>query len=494
MSAGPAPQTILPPPENVLWRWPFSPKAWERTPREVRDFFLAQSSGYQQLRNENLELQQTVAALTARLNKDSKNSSKPPSSDSPAQKARRKRAKEQAPENMTTPNTSRKKRGARPGHPGHGPVLLEPTQPPTEVRPDTCTGCGGQHFSHFVRYDTRQRIEIHIERSVEHAHCFEGTCGACGVVTRPALPQPFRTGFGPTATTLAGFLTGLFPGTRRAVRDFFQQVLEIPIDLGTVQKLIDRNSCAIEPLYDAIGEIARKAPVNHIDETSQFLYHQLAWLWAMVNRSVAYYKIHVNRSGEAFRALIGDWAGTLVADDYVVYRDWPHDKQSCIPHLQRHATGVAENPDLEIARFGKRMLEELSRLSAMAHAPPTMGQFLAWLMRISRLLNNHAERKDDAGTLARAIQRQKRDLWTFLVVPGVEHTNNRAERAVRFGVIWRKRSLSIQSDKGCRWVERLLTMRETCRLQDVPAYAVLRDAVRAHLEGDRPDLSWLPAA
>lgn len=493
MSPRLASQSAFPPTENVLWRWPFPPDAWERTPREVRDFFLVQTAGLQQLRAENLELQKAIAALTARLNKDSKNSSKPPSSDSPAQKARRKRDKQQAAE-KTSPATPPKKRGARPGHPGHGPVLLEPTQPPIEVRPDCCTGCGGQHFSHFVHYDTRQHIEIRIERSVEHAHCFEGTCGVCGTVTRPALPQPFRTGFGPTATTLAAFLTGLFPGTRRAVRDFFQQVLEIPIDLGTVQKLIDRSSQAIEPLYDAIGGIARTAPVNHVDETSQFLHHQLVWLWVMANRSVAYYKIHKNRSAEAFRALIGDWAGTLVADDYVVYRDWPHDKQSCIPHLQRHATAAAESPDPEIGRFGKRMLEELSRLSAMAHAPPTMGQFLAWLMRISRLLNSHAERTDDAGTLARAIQRQKRDLWTFLVVPGVEPTNNRAERAVRFGVLWRKRSLSIQSEKGCRWVERLLTVRETSRLQGVPFYAVLRDAVRAHLEGARPDLAWLPAA
>lgn len=496
MATLPPPKTacVPPQPESVLWRWPFSPADWGCTPPPVREFCLAQAASCNQLRDENRQLKATVAALTARLNRNSRNSSRPPSSDSPAQKDRRQRAKKPDPAKPADFEAPPKKRGAREGHPGHGPVLLEPTQPPIDVRPVTCSHCNGNHLSHFVLYDTRQRVEIRIVRDVEHARCFEATCDDCGAITRPVLPTPFETGFGPCATTLAVALTGLFPATRRAVRDFFRHVLNIPIDLGTVQKLVDRGSQAIVPLYNAVGELARKAPVNHVDETSQFLFHKLAWLWVMANHAVAYYKVLTTRSAEAFQTLIGGWAGTLVADDYIVYRDWPHDKQSCIPHLLRHATAVAENPDPTIASFGKRMKEELSRLSAMAHAPPTLGQFQAWLMRLSRLLNDHADRKDDAGRLARAITRQKRQLWTFLVVPGVEHTNNRAERAIRFGVIWRKRSLSIQSEKGCRWVERILTVRETCRLQGVSPFSVLLDAIRAHLEGRSPDLSWLPAA
>ena len=490
MLAHPAHQPTCMPPRDVLWRWPFTPDDWVATPQSVRDFCLLQTREGDRLREENRRLKATVETLSARVNQNSQNSNRPPSSDSPAQKARRKdREKSASTEtlNADTPASPAKKRGAREGHPGHGPVLLEPTNAPIDLRPLACTRCGGDHLCDFALYDTRQWIEIRIERDVEHARCFQATCQDCGAAVRPDLPQKFQTGFGPRATTMAVALTGLFPAPRRPLRDFFRQVLGIPIELGTVQKLIDRGSKAIEPIYDATAEIARKAPVNHIDETSQFLFHELAWLWVMANHAVAYYKVLSSRSADAFRTLIGDWSGTLVADDYVVYRDWPHGKQSCIPHLMRHATAVEENADPSIAAFGQRIKQELSRLSEMAHAPPTVGQFQAWLMRISRLLQDHADRKDDAGKLARAIMRQKRQLWTFLVVPGVEHTNNRAERAVRFGVIWRKRSLSIQSEKGCRWVERILTVRETCRLQGANLFDVLLDAVTAHLEGRAPD-------
>ena len=66
---------------------------------------------------------------------------------------------------------------------------------------------------------------------------------------------------------------------------------------------------------------------------------------------------------------------------------------------------------------------------------------------------------------------------------GVEPTNNRAERALRFGVQWRKRSLGTASDKGNRWVERILSLKETCRLRSVATYHVLVDAVASFFRG-----------
>ena len=62
------------------------------------------------------------------------------------------------------------------------------------------------------------------------------------------------------------------------------------------------------------------------------------------------------------------------------------------------------------------------------------------------------------------------NLKTAPVQSGVDPTNNRAERALRFGVTWRKRSLGTASDKGNRWVERILSLKETCRLQTRPTY------------------------
>jgi transposase len=74
-------------------------------------------------------------------------------------------------------------------------------------------------------------------------------------------------------------------------------------------------------------------------------------------------------------------------------------------------------------------------------------------------------------------------LWTFTRVAGVPATNNTAERALRHGVLWRKTSYGTQTEHGDRLVERLLTIRETCRLQGRRLHAYLTDAITANLHG-----------
>jgi transposase len=82
-------------------------------------------------------------------------------------------------------------------------------------------------------------------------------------------------------------------------------------------------------------------------------------------------------------------------------------------------------------------------------------------------------------------------LWVLLLAHGVATTNNRAERALRFAVMWRKRSQGTNSDKGSRWVERILSLKETCRLKARSTYTVLVDAVRCYFHGQLPDTTWL---
>src|SRR5262249_42325280 len=127
----------------------------------------------------------------------------------------------------------------------------------------------------------------------------------------------------------------------------------------------------------------------------------------------------------------------------------------------------------------------------MATAPPTGGEWRAWYARLCRLIDQYHDRQDDAGKFARRLLREMDSLWVFLAHHGVEPTNNRAERALRFGVLWRKRSLGTASDKGNRWVERILSLRETCRLQAQSTYTVLVDAVTSFFAGQQPDLSWI---
>ena len=82
-------------------------------------------------------------------------------------------------------------------------------------------------------------------------------------------------------------------------------------------------------------------------------------------------------------------------------------------------------------------------------------------------------------------------LWVFLLEDGVEPTNNRAERALRFAVLWRKLMMGSFNEKGDRWVERILSLRETCRLRQLPTYPILVEAVTCLFQNRTPDVSWI---
>jgi transposase len=83
-------------------------------------------------------------------------------------------------------------------------------------------------------------------------------------------------------------------------------------------------------------------------------------------------------------------------------------------------------------------------------------------------------------------------LWNFTEIAGVDPTNNRAERALRFAVLLRKRSGGTRTDHGDRFIERMLTVRETCRLQGRSMHDYMLGAITAALHG-RPTPSLLPA-
>src|SRR5499427_3288857 len=211
----------------------------------------------------------------------------------------------------------------------------------------------------------------------------------------------------------------------------------------------------------------------------------------MVSDTAALYMIHPHRSKEAFAALIDDWAGILVSDGYGVYQHWVSARQTCLAHLIRSARGLVARPQSDLAACGAWALAELRRLCHMATAPPTGGEWQAWYARLCRLIDQYHDRQDDAGRFARRLLREMDSLWVFLAHHGVEPTNNRSERALRFGVLWRKRSLGTASTKGNRWVERILSLKETCRLHARATYAVLVDAVTSFFQGHQPDLSWI---
>lgn len=438
---------------------------WQQTPLSVRLVVLT--------------LLKRLEALETRLKQDSSNSSRPPSTDAPATKHQRR---------MPTPK--RRQPGGKPGHPGHPQVLLEPTAT-VSLFPEGCS-CGQLRLGEFTPYHTHQVIELPVIRpDVTHWLLHRGQCLSCGAVCKAVLPAEQVSGYGPRLTGFIGELAGIVGASRSAVQDLCSSVFGIPLSKGAIQKLVDRVSAAILPYYTAIGQVARTSLVNYIDETSWLTGGDRRWLWVMANLLVAYFQIHPTRSKGAFAQLIADWAGILVSDGYLVYQHWQGLRQSCLAHLIRTAKGLTESMEAGMARFGVRVHAELQRLCHMGKERPTVGQWRAWYARFRALITRHSPRADKAGTFARRLQREGEALWVFLDVPGVECTNNVAERAHRFGVLWRKRSQGTCSEKGNRWVERVLSLRHTCRIRGRPTFPLLVEAVSCLFKGEKLDLRWL---
>jgi transposase len=425
------------------------------------------------------QLQERVDTLEARLTQNSTTSSRPPSTDAPYKRSQQR-----------TTSTTPRKAGGKPGHPGYRQVLC-PATTMRELRPARCA-YGHTTFALITPYYTHQVIELpSIAMEVTHWVLYPGWCGGCGRWTKAQVPAEHAMGYGPRFRALMGELAGTYGNSRRMVQTFCASVLQVPISLGAIQKVIDGVAQAIEPHYTAIATQARHAPVNYIDETPWFLTNTLQWLWVMVSDSVAFYLIHPRCSQAAFAALIDDWAGLLVSDGYGVYQTWGAHRQTCLAHLLRTAQGLAERQHAALAACGTWALAERQRLCYMATAPPTGGEWRAWYARLCKLIDQYHDRQDDAGRFARRLLREMDSLWVFFAHYGVEPTNNRAERALRFGVLWRKRSLGTASTKGNRWVERSLSLKETCRLHARATYAVLVDAVSSFLQGHQSDLSWI---
>jgi transposase len=459
--------------------WPFSEEDWHQTPPSVQTYVVELQRQLGDLKQQYNQLQKQVDMLQGRVDTTSQTSSKPPSSDSPFKEPKGGKRRQ-----------SSGKRGAKKGHAGFGPTLLEPTEV-QHIYPASCP-CGHMEMGPPQLYHTHQVIELPpIDMQISHFLLHQAACVGCGRIIKADVPSQYATGYGPRLSGLIGELSGMYGTSRRLIQHFCHAVLHIPISLGGIQKVIDRVSCAIVPHYEAIAEVARNATVGSIDATPWFCHSTLQWLWTMTTDTVSLFLIHANRSKEAFFDLIDDWKGILVADGYGVYQTWVNRRQTCLAHLIRTTRGLAEKSNPELAACGRWALKELQRLCHMAQAPPSGGEWNAWYARFCTLIGRYRERPDDAGRLARRLQREMASLWVFLCEHGVEATNTRAERSLRFGVLWRKRSGGTDSVKGNHWVERSVSLRQTCRQIGQSTFPVLVDAVTNLFGGRQPDLSWL---
>jgi transposase len=439
------------------------------------------------LETEVADLRGQLRELQARLKQDATNSSLPPSANPPQGRKPVKKRK------------SKRKRGGQPGHQAH----LRERLPPERVQkvipfvPANCHDCGAALSKAAGPHDPEPTWHQYVELPpmVAQVTEYQGharTCSQCGTVTRAAIPEEIRAHtFAANLTAAIAYFTGRLHVSRRDTEEAVETLFHVPLSLGTVSNLEQESSAALAPAHAEAQQAVQQAAVKHIDETGWKEAGKKRWLWAGATATVACFLISISRGLPGLLALLGGKIkGILCSDRWSVYRCWKTAlRQVCWAHLKRDFQKLVDRGGAakQYGRLGLAAVQILfhewhlfrgggSRAQMQRELEPIRALMREWLGDGTRC------RDPKVAAFCQNLLDLEPALWTFLY-QRVEPTNNHAERILRTGVLWRKNAFGCQSDAGCRFVERILTVVQTLRLQKRPVFAYLAEAIAAHRVG-----------
>jgi len=430
-----------------------------------------------------------IAQLERKLNRNSRNSSAPPSSDPPSR----------APKRGKDPTG--RKRGGQPGHEGRGRDLLAacavdeviehwPQRCPCgHLFPDDERRAAGEPARHQVEELPPMTVRV-IEHRAQRVRCRQ-----CGARARAALPDEVASSaFGPRLQAALVALSVRNRVSRRDVVELAEELFGARISTGAVEAILARASEALaEPYEDLLARI-RDARALNVDETGWRTAGERRALWGAFTERHAFFAIAPDRHEDRAKLLLADTRAIVTSDRWWAYAHLPlRRRQLCWSHLQRdfaaHAEGLAAEKE-----FGEAGLELCGRVfwawEVFCHTRDrselkrTVRQLQRSYKPIIRSFAAKRARNKRCRGMARNLLKAWPALWTFAAHKGVEPTNNHAERALRSAVIYRKLSLGSQSEGGERRIERLLSAHTTCRLQDRSLFAYLTELLTAHARGD----------
>ncbi len=467
-------------------------------PCEAQAYVAALEAVMGELRTRVAEVETQVTTLTARLaaaeaqaRQHSGNSSRPPSSDPPS-----------APPRPARPATG-KRRGGQPGHRGHWRPLV-PTPAVDQVvvhRPTTCPDCelalGAE--ARVVGEPVRQQVwEVPPVRAhvTEHQY-LTVCCGRCQRLVTAARPAGVPSGaFGVRVLALVALLHGRYRLSVRETAAVLGALFGLPISAGGVPRLNAQVSAALAPAYaEALAAVMTSSAVA-VDETGWKRAGQRTWLWTVHSRVATVFQVAPQRSGAVVTGLLGAAFGGIVHSDRAkAYRVVPvEQRQVCWAHLDRNFAGLvgwsrAVTPwatraralvDALFTTWHRFRGGELDRVGLHLAMAPVQAGF-------DQLLGDAVTQTvDKLRGIAGELRALWPALWTFVSVPGVEPTNNAAERALRPAVLRRKGSFGNHSDHGERFIERLLTVGATCQQHERALLPFLVDTLSAAGFGATP--------
>jgi transposase len=425
-----------------------------------------------------------IAKLEEQLNRNSKNSSKPPSTD----------------QKSNTQGNQKKSRGPRIGR-SRSPFPSDRVDTHVQCSQENCPHCGSVAIElSCMPAEKWQQAELpEVRAIVTEYELLKYCCLECGKNSTASLPSGVPdSAFGPKLMGLLATLTGVLHVAKREAIQLIKDLYGVDMGVGSVPNIEERVSLALDHTYDRIHKfVVGHKFCTHFDETGWRDQGKRHFVWLATCQQAAVYRIDRNRNAAAFRRLIGQetWEAPAVTDRYAVYSSF-QDHQYCLAHLIREFKGYGERDGPDKA-MGIALEKEL-RLSSKIHGEYRENKIPIGLRnrRLGArkrqvqywLEDGFANGSDALSKLCETLLDNFEKLWTFTRISGMEPTNNMAERDLRKLVIWRRKSYGTRSDRGKKFVERITTVAQTIRKQSGNVLRFLQHALECFYAKISPPL------
>jgi transposase len=425
-----------------------------------------------------------LETIIARLQKDSRNSSKPPSSDIVKPKT--------AAQKEGGSNT--RKIGGQPGHKRHErqPFPAEQVDQFVEVTLQKCPCCGGLLEEDEREGITSQQIEIAPKPFIVteyHRHSY--WCPACGTSHTAPEPEQAHSGlFSIGLIALTAYLKGRCHISFRALKDFFQEVVGIRVSCGFLVKQIEKASGSLKETY---RQLVRRLPGEkqlNIDESGWKEHGEKRWTWAFRAEKYAVFIIRDSRGEGVLEEILGlGYGGIITSDFFGAYRKYCRVAgariQFCWAHLIREVLFLEKMQDGGVRRYGRRLIKQIRLMFQTIHVRGAIGE-RGWkgrMMRHRELIIKRAggtvPEQEEAQLIAKRLKEWEEEYFRF-IESGIEPTNNRAELAIRQTVLDRVVTQGSRGIRGNEWHERFWTVLTTCGLQDTSVMNYLKSCLSAY--------------
>lgn len=260
---------------------------------------------------------------------------------------------------------------------------------------------------------------------------------------------------------------------------------------------------AIRPIYDELIKHLPDQQFLNIDETGHKENGELFWTWVFRAPNFAAFVIDKSRGSQVLIEVVGkEFKGILGCDYFSAYRKYMRDfnisLQFCLAHLIREVKYLCDRKDDAVSSHGKSLFNGIKELFKTIHERDSMTaasfseKLDACRQKIIAVATVNIPEDKDCQNLQKRFLKHGYAYFQFITTPGIDPTNNIAEQAIRFVVMYRHVSQGTRSENGRKACECFWSAVATCAIQGRSAFAFVKDAFHAFFNGDAPP-SLLPS-